>query len=52
VRVFLRLMEVGAIVFGAIGIFAFAMGASGMVVIPLLIVPVGAMLFMTLTGRA
>jgi hypothetical protein len=45
-------MEVGAIVFGAIGILAFALGANGMVVIPLLVVPVGAMLLMTLAGRA
>lgn len=45
-------MEVGAIVFGAIGIVAFGLGANGTIVVPLLIIPVGAMLFITLTGRA
>lgn len=45
-------METAAIVLGAIGILAFAMGANGIVVVPLLAVPVGMMLFLTLTGRA
>lgn len=45
-------METAAIVLGAIGILAFAMGANGLVVVPLLVAPVGMMLFLTLTGRA
>ena len=51
-RVFLRLVEVGAVVFGATGILAFGMGANGVIVVPLLIVSVGATMFITLTSRA
>lgn len=51
-RVLPGIIEIGAIVLGAIGIIAYAMGANGIVVVPLLVVPVGLMLFLTLTGRA
>ena len=45
-------IEITAIVLGAIGIIAFGMGASGTIVVPLLIVSVAAALVVTFTRRA
>ena len=51
-RLLWKPIEAGAIVLGAIGIIAFGMGASGTIVVPLLIVSVAATLVVTFTRRA